>query len=442
VSERALAQPGQIIADKYVVKDVIGRGGVGVVVAADHRTLKCPVALKFLRPEIAHDPEVVQRFLREARAAARLRSEHVARVMDADSTEDGTGYLVMELLEGRDFAAIVEEGPLPVATAVDYLTQACEAVAEAHSLGIIHRDLKSANLFLTRRPDGTPLVKVLDFGLSKVDRSLSEATLTDDNHVMGSPHFMAPEQMRSSREVDARSDIWSLGVILYTLLAGRVPFEGVYLTEVCAAVLSGSPRALTTLRADVPRELAAVVERCLRLEPQERFQTVAELVAALAPFRGGAAPAVPTEPSVAPLTRPAPTSRRRPTLVALVVSTVVALGATTMLIAARRTPAADVPHASAVELPAAARSAAAVDAPAAIATATASGSTSGAATAAGTAITRPAPPRRTTGFGARRAGVPPAPAAVASTTTATATTPAAQPGKPKSDEDLILTLPH
>src|SRR5262249_32539577 len=159
----------------------------------------------------------------------------------ADSTENGSAYLVMELLEGRDFAALLrEQGPLPIPTAVDYVMQACDAVAEAHALGIVHRDIKSANLFLTHRADGTPLVKVLDFGLSKAERSPSQATLTKDDHVMGSPHFMSPEQMRSSREADARSDIWSLGVVLYTLLAGRVPFEGTFLTEVCAAVLSGS----------------------------------------------------------------------------------------------------------------------------------------------------------------------------------------------------------
>jgi serine/threonine-protein kinase len=278
-------RPGDVIADKYRIKAVIGHGGVGVVVAADHITLHRPVALKFLRPEIAQEPEVVQRFLREARAAARLRSEHVARVMDADSIEGGAAYLVMELLDGRDFGAILkEDGPLPVDVAVDYLVQACEAVAEAHSQGIVHRDLKSANLFLTRGADGTPLVKVLDFGLSRVQGSGSRASLTSANQVVGTIHYMSPEQMRSARDVDARSDIWSLGVVLYSFVTGRVPFEGTYLTEVCAAVLSGSAPSIASLRPDVPAGLADVIGRCLRLEPDERFQSVAELAAALAPY--------------------------------------------------------------------------------------------------------------------------------------------------------------
>jgi serine/threonine-protein kinase len=466
VSARAPAQPGEVIADKYVVKGVIGRGGVGVVLAADHKTLDCPVALKFLRPEIAHEPETVQRFLREARAAARLRSEHVARVMDADSTEDGTAYLVMELLEGRDFAAIVkEEGRLPVETAVGYMLQACEAVAEAHSVGIVHRDLKSANLFLTRRSDGTPLVKVLDFGLSKVDKTPSQVTLTTNDHVMGSPHFMSPEQMRSSREVDARSDIWSLGVILYTLLAGRVPFEGVYLTEVCAAVLSGSAPALVSLRADVPRELAAAVERCLRLEPGERFQTVAALVAALSPFGGAGGVAAGTAPGSAGIASgvaasavvpsdtertsaappPGPRPRRRTALLALGAASIALLGATAALHAARRPPAGDALPSAALGAPGAITgSAPVVEPPAAPGPATAS---AGAvvATPSEPVLKRPAPPRRTLGSGPRRAAAPPSTPAAAPPAAMPPATPAAPPaaqGRPKTDEDVILGLPH
>jgi serine/threonine-protein kinase len=284
--------PGDIIADKYRVRCVIGEGGVGVVVAADHLTLHQPVALKFLRSEIAREPQVIERFLREARAAASLRSEHVARVMDAEAIDRGPAYLVMELLDGRDFGAIVrEDGPLPVDAAVDYLVQACEGVAEAHAQGIVHRDIKLANLFLTRGADGAPLVKVLDFGLSKIESSESRESLTSAHHTLGTPHYMSPEQMRSSRDVDARSDIWALGVVLYTFLAGRVPFPGTYLTEVCAAVLSGSAPKLVTLRPEVPAGLAAVVDRCLELEPEDRFQSVSELVTALAPF-GGQASAV------------------------------------------------------------------------------------------------------------------------------------------------------
>jgi len=277
-------QPGTVIGGKYVVEGIIGRGGVGIIAAARHLTLKQLVALKFLRPEVASDSEVRQRFLREAQAAAQIRGEHVARVMDA-GVEDDRAFLVFEYLIGRDLAAVLkEEGPLPIADAVDYLTQVCEALAEAHALGIVHRDLKPANLFLTYAPDGAPFVKVLDFGLSKFNPSTPVTVLTADNHVIGSPHFMSPEQMRSSRDADARSDIWALGVVLFGLLTGRVPFEGEFLTEVCAAILGGKPLSLTELRPEAPAELEAVILRCLRTDPGERPASVAELAEALRPF--------------------------------------------------------------------------------------------------------------------------------------------------------------
>ena len=277
-------QRGEVIAGKYVVQGIIGRGGVGIIAAARHVTLRQLVALKFLRPEIESDPEVVRRFVREAQAAAQIRSEHVARVMDAGTLEDGTVFLVFEHLVGRDLARVLrEDGPLSIPDAVDYLTQACEAIAEAHALGIVHRDLKPANLFLTCAPDGAPFVKVLDFGLSKFNQSALSA-LTAENLVIGSPHFMSPEQMRSSRDADARSDIWALGVVLFGLLTGRVPFEGQFLPEVCAAILGGKPLSLLELCPEAPAELEAVILRCLRAKPEERIQTVAELAEALHPF--------------------------------------------------------------------------------------------------------------------------------------------------------------
>jgi len=429
----APVRPGDIVADKYLVKEVIGQGGVGVVVAADHLTLRCPVALKFLRQDIAHDPDSAQRFLREARAVARLRGEHVARVMDADSTPGGAAYLVMEYLEGRDFAAIVkEDGPLPIPVAVDYLLQACEAVAEAHAAGIVHRDIKSANLFLTRRADGVPLVKVLDFGLSKVESSESRASaanLTSVNHVIGSPHYMSPEQMRSSRDVDARSDIWALGVVLYTFLAGRVPFQGAYLTEVCAAVLSGSPPSLATIRPEVPAGLVDVISRCLQLEPEDRYQRVAELVGALAPFgaQSSGIRVSPEAPTLADGSIRSVPSRSRLRRSVPVVGAAIVAGAVALAVLHRSsggvappTAAAAAPSASAVAeavLPVATMD------PAVAATVVAPIVTSSPPVPRGQA--RPV-------AGARRAPRPSAPTAA----------PAPAPAPSKPDETIIMGLPH
>lgn len=276
---------GDVIAGKYLLERIVGRGGVGVVVAAQHMMLRKRVALKFLRPELANEPEVIGRFVREAQAAAQIRGEHVARVLDADTLETGAAFLVMEYLEGKDLATVLrDDGPLPVDFAVDCILQACDGIAEAHALGIVHRDIKPANLFLTRSPDGSPFVKVLDFGLSKVLRRDSFGALTADHHVIGSPHFMSPEQMRSSRDVDVRTDVWALGAVLYTLLTGHVPFDGSFLTEICSAILTGEMRGLRELRPDVPEGLEEVVGACLRLEPAERYASLAELARALTPF--------------------------------------------------------------------------------------------------------------------------------------------------------------
>ncbi len=276
---------GTVLAGKYVLEREIGRGGAGVVMSAQHTMLRQRVALKFLRQELLGEPEVIGRFLREAQASALLRGTHVARVMDAGQLESGEAFLVMEYIEGRDLAAVLaQDGPLPVADAVDYLLQVCEGVAEAHAVGMIHRDLKPGNLFLTRAPDGSPLIKVLDFGLSKFTTSDSCTPLTADHHVIGSPHFMSPEQMRSSRDVDYRSDIWALGAVLFTLLSGQYPYRGRLLTEICIAVFSGDLQSLRALRPEVPAALAAVVERCLHTQPHERYDSVASLASALAPF--------------------------------------------------------------------------------------------------------------------------------------------------------------
>lgn len=279
---------GQLLAGKYRVEQVLGVGGMGAVVAAHHLQLDTKVAIKFLLPQTLGNRDAVARFAREARAAVKIKSEHVARVLDVGTLEDGAPYMVMEYLQGADLSALLRDrGPLPVPEAIDFVLQASEAIAEAHSLGIVHRDLKPANLFCIRTADGRPSIKVLDFGISKMSagaETASHGVMTQTSAVMGSPFYMSPEQMVETRDVDARTDIWALGVILYELLAGKVPFSGETVPEVCARIAARSPPPLRDLRADVPAELEAVVSKCLEKDRQQRYRDIAELAAALFPF--------------------------------------------------------------------------------------------------------------------------------------------------------------
>jgi serine/threonine protein kinase len=276
---------GEVLAGKYRVDRILGVGGMGIVVAATHLQLDQQVALKFMLPEALRLPMLVERFAREARAAVRLRSDHVARVLDVGTLESGSPFMVMEYLRGSDLGSLIEgRGAVPVDRAVDFVLQACDAVAEAHSLGIIHRDLKPRNLFLTERNDGRALVKVLDFGIAKQKAAVDDLALTKTTEVMGSPNYMSPEQLRASKLADERSDIWALGVILYELLTGVLPFAAESVTQLIAMVLTEQPRPLRGLRSGVPSQLVEVVERCLRKDPAARFASIAGLAAALEPF--------------------------------------------------------------------------------------------------------------------------------------------------------------
>ena len=276
-------RPGDVLAGKYLVERVLGAGGMGVVVAARHTQLEQRVALKFLLPAACEAPGAIARFLREGKAAARITSEHVARVVDTGVLEGGAPYLVMEYLDGSDLGALVaKRGPLHFAQAIEYVLQACEAIVEAHQLGIVHRDLKPANLFLSQRKDGSPLVKVLDFGISKADGG-SQTQLTSTSMLMGSPRYMSPEQMVSAKDVDARTDVWALGVILYELVTGRPVWQADTVQGLCALIATAPAPPLRMHAPLAPELLEHVVSRCLVKDPEQRLASVADLALALAP---------------------------------------------------------------------------------------------------------------------------------------------------------------
>jgi serine/threonine-protein kinase len=277
-----LPQPGESFAGKYRIGRVLGQGGVGVVFEAYHQRLNQRVAIKILRAEARRSAEWLARFDREARAAVKLRGPNVARVFDVDSTDDGTPYMVMELLEGWNLSEeIGARGPLPITEAVGYVLEACCAMAEAHALGIVHRDLTPANIFLANA-GGRRMAKVVDFGISKIRDERTNVTTTDA--AFGTPQYVSPEQIRSTAHVDARTDIWALSVILFEALTGTTPFRGDNASAVVASVLMDQPKPLLELRPDLPKGLVAAVMKGLAKNPSERFQTVDELVGAILPY--------------------------------------------------------------------------------------------------------------------------------------------------------------
>ena len=277
----AIPPVGEIIAGKYRVESVVGIGGMGVVLCATHLALGQMVAIKILtlQADEGRQTEARERFVREGRATAALVSDHVVRVHDVGMLEDGAPFMVMELLRGQDLAETLQRsGALPIGLACECVRQAAEAIECAHEQGIVHRDLKPSNLFLTKRSDGSPLVKVLDFGISKsTGADLQSATgLTMDRSVLGTPFYMSPKQVRDAKSVDTRTDIWSLGLILHELLSGSPAFEGTTLPGVCAAIAADPPAALRLKRPEVPVEVEAIVLKCLEKAPAQRFQKITE----------------------------------------------------------------------------------------------------------------------------------------------------------------------
>jgi serine/threonine-protein kinase len=328
--------PGDVIAGKYRIERVIGAGGMGTVVAAWHQQLNQPVALKFMLPAIAADPQAAARFQREARAAARLMTPHVGRVLDLDALPNGTPYLVMELLEGQTLAQhLLEVKRVEVKTALEWMQQALSALAEAHGLSIVHRDFKPANLFIAKRNDAQSIIKVLDFGIAKsvhpdIEKGL---TGTSSQMLMGSPPYMAPEQVNPGKTVDARTDVWAAGVVLYELLSGETPFGGATVIDLLFAIANKTPRPLRELNPAVPPAIAQVVERCLSKDPAARHADAAALSQALSE----------AEKASALETAPPPAPARRVPLRPIAIALSVVLAATVTWYFARPAPLVNAP---------------------------------------------------------------------------------------------------
>jgi serine/threonine-protein kinase len=272
------------VVDKFTIVGVLGRGGMGAVYEARHARLSRRVAIKFLLPELARNREILRRFENEAKAAGQLEHPNLAAVTDLGRSEDGAPYLVMEFLQGEDLSKLLRRiGPLPVCRAIDIVLQACWGLAVAHKAGIVHRDLKPENLFLAEMGDGGDFVKVLDFGIAKL-RSPDGSFVTSTGTTFGTAHYMSPEQARGAAEVDERTDVWSLGVVLYELLSGRKPFEGDQFLHVVHQILSVEPPALASLRPGLPPALITAVARAMAKDAAGRFRTIQGFADALSPF--------------------------------------------------------------------------------------------------------------------------------------------------------------
>lgn len=323
-------RPGEVLAGIYRIDRLVGEGGMGKVLAATHLPTQKRMAVKLVQPDAAREEGAVARFWREARAVSRLTHPNVVRVFDVGSLADDTPYMAMELLEGESLAERMDRlGKLPVDAAIDLIRQACDAVAAAHAIGVVHRDLKPQNMFLTRSESGAEVLKVLDFGISKTMRATvsdDQQKLTKTTDVFGSPTYMSPEQLKASRDVDERTDVWSLGVIFHEMVAGAPPFDGKSVAEIFGAILYKPPEPLAKVRPDVPRHVEAAVQRALEKDRDKRTRTVKDLKDALL---GGPSGASMTAAGAAA----APAASGRPLLPVLALAAFVIAGVAAFVIA-------------------------------------------------------------------------------------------------------------
>ncbi len=282
---------GELIAGKFRIEGQLGGGGTGFVLAARNVVLDEPVAIKVLHAEQLKHPTAVARFLREAKVAASLRSEHVAAVYDAGEMPNGAPFLVMEYLEGETLGALLSRSVLPVRQAVDFAIQICEGLAATHARNVIHRDIKPENIFIARRP-GTRTAKILDFGIAKATHlSLLEPppVHVGDFQILGTPAYISPEQLRDPSSVDERADVWSLGVTLFEMLTTLSPFDGDTIEAICLQISEGRARRLRSRVSNAPEFLDEIIARCLS-NAKDRFPNVAELATALTPFASSSGP--------------------------------------------------------------------------------------------------------------------------------------------------------
>ena len=295
-ADGVLVRDGTVV-DKYTIVRLLGRGGMGAVYEARHARLARRFAIKFLLPQFAANREILRRFENEAKAAGGLEHPNLAAVTDFGRADDGSPYLVMEFLEGEDCAKLLRrQGRIAAARAANLVVQACRGLAVAHRAAIVHRDLKPENLFVTDAGDGSDLLKVLDFGIAKL-RVADASVITGTGATFGTAYYMSPEQARGAGDVDPRTDVWSLGVVLYELLAGRKPFLGEQFLEVIHQILSFEAPPLATLRPDLPPKLVAVIEQAMKKDIAERLPSVIALGQALSPFAGGRPEAEPLAPA-------------------------------------------------------------------------------------------------------------------------------------------------